>query len=203
MQPFGQDRAVQWPVSTDGFLVRIWRMVVSVEWSRRLISRKNGIRTSHSFLVPFGCSVLLWNIHLLVVFFSTDWVIVLLIAFYQETLAAVLNHLRQVSLKADVNKMSIANLAVCFGPILLCPGSQANLPQGQTWNFSKHIELLKYILDIWPHIRGNFIDQFMHALQWNIQKSWILSWTFNTNFYWSDHLFLRLFITLLNYNSWE
>lgn len=123
-----------------------------------------------------------------VFFLWTHWVIVLWIGFHQETLAAVLNHLRQVSLKAGVNKMSIANLAVCFGPILLCPGSQANLPQGQTWNFSKHIELLKYILDIWPHIRGNFIDQFMHALLWNIEEhgfyheplilNFLLRWSF-------------------------
>lgn len=72
----------------------------------------------------------------------------------QETLSVVLDHLRQVSLKSDVNKMSIANLAVCLGPILLSPGSHGiGSSQAQIWNFPKYIELLKYILDIWPHIR--------------------------------------------------
>jgi hypothetical protein len=36
-------------------------------------------------------------------------------------MAVVLNHLKKVASKSDKNKMNIVNLAICFGPVLLCP----------------------------------------------------------------------------------
>ncbi|CAC5372196.1 SYDE [Mytilus coruscus] len=66
----------------------------------------------------------------------------------QETMAVVLNHLKKVAGNADKNKMNIVNLAICFGPVLLCPSPVSS--GGTSLDFKKHIEVLKYLLEIWP-----------------------------------------------------
>ena len=66
----------------------------------------------------------------------------------------LLDHLKHVSMKCDSNKMNTANLAICFGPALLCPCPKTCSKIGQTMDFKKHIEVLKYLLDIWPEYRG-------------------------------------------------
>ena len=75
---------------------------------------------------------------------------------YQETLTELLDHLKRVQMKSDVNKMTTQNLAVCFGPVLLCPSTQNLSPQEteQALDFNKHIEVLRYLLDIWPEDKG-------------------------------------------------
>jgi len=74
--------------------------------------------------------------------------------FVQDTLAFLLDHLKRVALRADVNKMTTMNLAICFGPALICPSTQNVDNTTQVLQFSKHVELLKYLLDIWPENRG-------------------------------------------------
>ncbi|CAG5120214.1 unnamed protein product [Candidula unifasciata] len=63
----------------------------------------------------------------------------------QDTMALLLNHLRLVAAHSDKNKMPIDNLAVCFGPVLLCPAprSTPDLPL----DFRKHFEVLRYLLE--------------------------------------------------------
>ncbi|XP_021378846.1 rho GTPase-activating protein syd-1-like [Mizuhopecten yessoensis] len=65
----------------------------------------------------------------------------------QETMAAVLNHLKKVASKSEKNKMALESLANCFGPVLLCPSPASS---AETLDFKKHIEVLRYLLDIWP-----------------------------------------------------
>ena len=69
-------------------------------------------------------------------------------------MAVLLDHLKRVSSKADVNKMTSQNLAVCFGPVVLCPSPQAATDMETALDFKKHIEVLHYLLDIWPENRG-------------------------------------------------
>lgn len=64
----------------------------------------------------------------------------------QDTMTLVLNHLKRVASKSDLNKMTVDNLAVCFGPVLLCPSPSTSADL----DFKKHIEVLKYLLEIWP-----------------------------------------------------
>ncbi|XP_062592692.1 rho GTPase-activating protein 100F-like [Saccostrea cucullata] len=66
----------------------------------------------------------------------------------QETMALVLNHLKKISHHSDKNKMTVDNLAVCFGPVLLCPSPKST--DDHALNFKKHIEVLRYLLQIWP-----------------------------------------------------
>lgn len=76
------------------------------------------------------------------------------IFYLQETMAVVLNHLKKVASKSDKNKMNIVNLAICFGPVLLCPSPVSS--GGTSVDFKKHIEVLKYLLEIWPENYGKF-----------------------------------------------
>ncbi|KAL3869272.1 hypothetical protein ACJMK2_041975 [Sinanodonta woodiana] len=65
----------------------------------------------------------------------------------QETMATILNHLRKVASNSDKNKMTLDNLAVCLGPVLLCPSPTSS--DNAALEFKKHIEVLKYLLEIW------------------------------------------------------
>ena len=69
----------------------------------------------------------------------------------------MLDHLKRVSLKADVNKMTTQNLAVCFGPVLLCPSPNSATDMDAIMDFKRHVEVLHYLLDIWPGNRGSYI----------------------------------------------
>ncbi|XP_036361850.1 rho GTPase-activating protein 100F isoform X2 [Octopus sinensis] len=64
----------------------------------------------------------------------------------QDTMTMVLNHLKKVASKSDLNKMTPENVAVCFGPVLLCPSPSTSADL----DFRKHIDVLKYLLEIWP-----------------------------------------------------
>ena len=68
-------------------------------------------------------------------------------------MAVVLNHLKKISSHHDKNKMPTDNLAVCFGPVLLCPSPSSSTEDAL--DFKKHIEVLKYLLEIWPENYGN------------------------------------------------
>ena len=85
----------------------------------------------------------------------------------QETLASLLDHLKRVAMKSDLNKMTSQNLAVVFGPVLLCP-SPVNVDVDCTVDFKKHIDVLHYLLEIWPEIRGMF---FLTILSLSLLKT--------------------------------
>lgn len=72
-------------------------------------------------------------------------------------MAVLLDHLKRVASKADVNKMTSQNLAVCFGPVVLCPSPHLATDMETALDFKKHIEVLHYLLDIWPENRGKSI----------------------------------------------
>lgn len=80
----------------------------------------------------------------------------------QETMALVLNHLKKISFHSDKNKMTTENLAVCFGPVLLCPSPKST--EDHALNFKKHIEVLRYLLQIWPENYGEYFD-LLHLLK--------------------------------------
>ncbi|RUS91345.1 hypothetical protein EGW08_000862, partial [Elysia chlorotica] len=67
----------------------------------------------------------------------------------QDTMALLLNHLRRIAALSDKNKMGIDNLAICFGPVLLCPAP--NSTPDPLLDFRKHIEVLRYLLEIWDY----------------------------------------------------
>lgn len=69
-------------------------------------------------------------------------------------MAMVLHHLKKVISKSDQNKMTTENIAVCFGPVLLCPSSSKTSPAEFAMNFKKHIDILNYLLEIWPDEGG-------------------------------------------------
>ena len=62
-------------------------------------------------------------------------------------MAMVLNHLQRVAENSDKNKMPLDQLAVCLGPALLCPSPSSS--DNADLEFKKHIEVLKYLLEIW------------------------------------------------------
>lgn len=64
-------------------------------------------------------------------------------------MALLLNHLRRVAAHCDKNKMTIDNLAICFGPVLLCPAPSST--PDLAMDFKKHIEVLRYLLEIWDY----------------------------------------------------
>ena len=73
----------------------------------------------------------------------------------RATLIYIMDHLIRVQEKRDLNKMDIANLAVCFGPVLMCPPTTKAV-----LDFKKIIDSLEYLLKIWPkhHERGVEIE---------------------------------------------
>ncbi|XP_041475470.1 rho GTPase-activating protein 100F-like isoform X1 [Lytechinus variegatus] len=92
----------------------------------------------------------------------------------QETVEYILDHLKNVIIHSERNKMTPYNLAVCFGPVLMSSGKEdgrggrgsrgtadvrAEIPRGDSREKSvdcaeKHIELLSCLLEVWPVRRG-------------------------------------------------
>ncbi|XP_069009200.1 rho GTPase-activating protein SYDE2 isoform X2 [Embiotoca jacksoni] len=76
------------------------------------------------------------------------------------TLRKLLNHLKLVASYQEVNKMTCQNLAVCFGPVLLSQRQEASCHTNRVFidseelasalHFKKHIEVLHYLLQLWP-----------------------------------------------------
>jgi len=69
-------------------------------------------------------------------------------------LTFILDHLKRISLKSTVNQMTSSNLAVVFGPLLLCPSPHLDQDRRLALNSEQQIQLVKYLLDIWPQNRG-------------------------------------------------
>ncbi|XP_078285578.1 rho GTPase-activating protein SYDE1-like [Rhinoraja longicauda] len=82
----------------------------------------------------------------------------------KATLTLLLDHLSLVASLQESNKMTCQNLAVCFGPVLLGQKQEASLHASSTFShskelasaldFKKHIEVLHYLLQLWPSERS-------------------------------------------------
>ncbi|XP_052034969.1 rho GTPase-activating protein SYDE2 isoform X2 [Apodemus sylvaticus] len=78
----------------------------------------------------------------------------------KATLKMLLDHLKLVASYHEVNKMTCQNLAVCFGPVLLSERQEASTHNNRVFtdseelasalDFKKHIEVLHYLLQLWP-----------------------------------------------------
>ncbi|GAB1288222.1 Synapse defective 1, Rho GTPase, homolog 2 (C. elegans) [Apodemus speciosus] len=78
----------------------------------------------------------------------------------KATLKMLLDHLKLVASYHEVNKMTCQNLAVCFGPVLLNERQEASTHNNRVFtdseelasalDFKKHIEVLHYLLQLWP-----------------------------------------------------
>ncbi|XP_056388489.1 rho GTPase-activating protein SYDE2 [Hyla sarda] len=78
----------------------------------------------------------------------------------RATLRMLLDHLKLVASYHEVNKMTCQNLAVCFGPVLLSQRQETSNHNNRVFidsnelasalDFKKHIEVLHYLLQLWP-----------------------------------------------------
>lgn len=78
----------------------------------------------------------------------------------QMMLRKLLDHLKLVASYQEMNKMTCQNLAVCFGPVLLSQRQEASCHTNRVFidseelasalHFKKHIEVLHYLLQLWP-----------------------------------------------------
>ncbi|XP_055470391.1 rho GTPase-activating protein SYDE2 isoform X1 [Psammomys obesus] len=77
----------------------------------------------------------------------------------KATLKMLLDHLKLVASYHEVNKMTCQNLAVCFGPVLLSQRQETSTHHrvftdseelASALDFKKHIEVLHYLLQLWP-----------------------------------------------------
>ncbi|XP_054388008.1 rho GTPase-activating protein SYDE2 isoform X2 [Pongo abelii] len=78
----------------------------------------------------------------------------------KATLKMLLDHLKLVASYHEVNKMTCQNLAVCFGPVLLSQRQEPSTHNNRVFtdseelasalDFKKHIEVLHYLLQLWP-----------------------------------------------------
>ncbi|KAM6396386.1 rho GTPase-activating protein SYDE2 isoform 2-T2 [Pluvialis apricaria] len=81
----------------------------------------------------------------------------------KATLKMLLDHLKLVASYHEVNKMTCQNLAVCFGPVLLSQRQETTNHNNRVFtdseelasalDFKKHIEVLHYLLQLWPGSR--------------------------------------------------
>ncbi|XP_022243756.1 rho GTPase-activating protein 100F-like [Limulus polyphemus] len=62
----------------------------------------------------------------------------------------LMDHLKRVVSHSDRNKMTSQNLAVCFGPVVMCHV----LPKERSVELGKFIDVFRYLLNIWPAHRG-------------------------------------------------
>nr|XP_056701474.1 rho GTPase-activating protein SYDE2 [Euleptes europaea] len=78
----------------------------------------------------------------------------------KATLRMLLDHLKLVASYHEVNRMTCQNLAVCFGPVLLSQRQETANHNNRVFtdseelasalDFKKHIEVLHYLLQLWP-----------------------------------------------------
>lgn len=86
----------------------------------------------------------------------------------------LLDHLKLVASYHEVNKMTCQNLAVCFGPVLLSQRQETTNHNNRVFtdseelasalDFKKHIEVLHYLLQLWPGTVMNPIKERSHNI---------------------------------------
>ena len=64
----------------------------------------------------------------------------------RATLIYLMDHLKRVSARSEVNKMTNQNLAVCFGPVMMSSPLEAE----EMLDFKKQVDALEFLLNIWP-----------------------------------------------------
>jgi hypothetical protein len=62
-----------------------------------------------------------------------------------------MDHLSRVTAQSGRNKMNPQNLSICFAPVLMLDFSQG---QPVANNISEPIQILKYLIEIWPKSQG-------------------------------------------------
>ena len=67
----------------------------------------------------------------------------------KATIVYLLDHFATVLMNSDVNKMDSHNLAVCIGPVLLCP-SLGGITTSTVSDTKKDINAIKLLLEVWP-----------------------------------------------------
>ena len=60
----------------------------------------------------------------------------------------MLDHLKRVARKSDVNKMTSSAVARVFGTLFVCPPYR--LVRQFPVELTRHADLLRYVLEIWP-----------------------------------------------------
>lgn len=65
----------------------------------------------------------------------------------RNCLVHIMDHLSKVTAQSSRNKMNSQNLAICFAPVLMMDFSQS---QPAAPNISEPIQILKYLIEIWP-----------------------------------------------------
>ncbi|XP_007885389.2 rho GTPase-activating protein SYDE2 [Callorhinchus milii] len=93
----------------------------------------------------------------------------------KATLRMLLDHLKRVASYHEVNKMTCQNLAVCFGPVLLSQRQEASNHSNRVFtdseelasalDFKKHIEVLHYLLQLWPVQKVGTKEQISASLE--------------------------------------
>ena len=79
--------------------------------------------------------------------------------FSQDCLVHVMDHLSRVTAQHARNKMNPQNLSICFAPVLMLdfaadassatPANAVSSAGGMP-NISEPIQILKYLIEIWP-----------------------------------------------------
>jgi len=66
----------------------------------------------------------------------------------RDCLLHIMDHLSRVTSQSSRNKMNPQNLAICFAPVLMMDFSSQTQPIAT--NISEPIQILKYLIEIWP-----------------------------------------------------
>ncbi|XP_029440091.1 rho GTPase-activating protein SYDE1 isoform X2 [Rhinatrema bivittatum] len=86
----------------------------------------------------------------------------------KATLTTLLDHLSLVSSFHEYNRMTSQNIAVCFGPVLLNQNQDPSQQGTRSYahceeivnavDFKRHIEVLHYLLQVWPNPRRKILN---------------------------------------------
>ena len=67
----------------------------------------------------------------------------------RATLIFIMEHLHRIIEHKEDNKMDEKNLAICFGPTMMCPPINSNAIS-EVFDFKKQIQALEFLFKIWP-----------------------------------------------------
>ena len=94
-----------------------------------------------------------------------------------------MDHLSRVTAQSARNKMNPQNLSICFAPVLMLDFSQG---QPVANNISEPIQILKYLIEIWPKSQGGLWtvkNWLLISMEHLIVKTWIDETQLENNFY--------------------
>lgn len=70
-----------------------------------------------------------------------------------------MDHLSLVVSQSAINKMSSQNLSIIFAPLLMIKSES----EGKEIDFNQPINILRYLLDVWPSKSGMRIENFSES----------------------------------------